>query len=615
MDNFGALELDDSGVDERIESVLLLHDSTTTPTGSDVAWPVFSTSMTMLDSPDQIQIDDASSGIDWNGRDDSSPIASQQVNQTTNPTLVVNRLRLGNTHQLGENDQAAYWPVSVNTMADSTSHILARWTNMATAETASNPRQSYYQYDVCDFFSRWAFQSKWGSRNHRPAISDHALHLRDVRRPDRVTVLDLNGDRCDIQGIDWRELKASRTEARSIRNRTCPSKHFQTISALRHGKLELPCGDTNYRFRHLKTRCQPRYWNRELRNLLAAPTRNSVFYVNASKIDCFDPSFDRIGCVADFSKVTEDGSSSLRISVLDAGNGVLLAGAVDGEYALKPLSSENDGMFTIGTTGRDVSISGKCMVNHIHTFSNRLSGLPQAVFSSNDSNVRVLDCHTNRFVQIQRTEQVVNCSATSPDGRLRLYVGDESHPTVVEAESGREVAQLHAHQDHGFACDWAPDGIHMATGHEDGTVAIWDARFWSRPYKFFETEIGGARSLRFSPLGGGRPALLVAEPADIVSIVDAVTYESRQRLDFFGEIGGVAFSPEGRSFFVANTDDVFGGVMEFERAGRRHEPAFLRQERLVGGENVPKLTVEPYCDWICEDALDEEDNLAWDLER
>lgn len=59
--------------------------------------------------------------------------------------------------------------------------------------------------------------------------------------------------------------------------------------------------------------------------------------------------------------------------------------------------------------------------------------------------------------------------------------------------------------------------------------------------------------------------LLCTEPADRISILDAQLFQSRQVHDFFGEIGGADFSPDGSEIWVGNTDRHFGGFMQYER--------------------------------------------------
>lgn len=105
---------------------------------------------------------------------------------------------------------------------------------------------------------------------------------------------------------------------------------------------------------------------------------------------------------------------------------------------------------------------------------------------------------------------------------------------------------------------------HIATSNQDKTVIIWDARTW-RALETIDSDVAGYRSLRFSPVGGGPRTLLCAEPADRISIIDAQMYQSRQVHDFFGEIGGADYAPDGGAIWVANTDPHFGGFMQFER--------------------------------------------------
>ena len=95
-------------------------------------------------------------------------------------------------------------------------------------------------------------------------------------------------------------------------------------------------------------------------------------------------------------------------------------------------------------------------------------------------------------------------------------------------------------------------------------MIIWDARTW-RPLETIDSDVAGYRSLRFSPVGGGPRTLLCCEPADRISIIDAQLYQTRQVHDFFGEIGGADYSPDGGRVWVANTDPHFGGFMQYER--------------------------------------------------
>ena len=443
---------------------------------------------------------------------------------------------------------------------------------------------------------------------------------------DTILVEDLDYEQCDYQGLDWSEIGAKREDARAIRNmlycnyRNYPDMEDRLFEDHRERASTLPTSDNSFRFRRFMPRHKAKLAHFQLRHLLAAPTKNAVFFPTAHGISCANTTFNTQRCIMDFAKRRGDGPTAVtRVSTLAASDGVVVVGGYEGEYAVKSLSSADDGCFAAGLLTR----WNNNITNHVHTLLDRRSGLPQVVFCSNDSKVRVLDCCTNTVIQTRDFGFIVNCSVTSPDGRLRLVVGDDTQPVVVDAETGRRIVGLERHHDYGFACDWSPNGVYMATGNQDGTVQIWDARNWDRPLlkEPIGTELGGVRSLHFSPVGGGRPVLLMAEPADIVSVVDAVTFETTQRFDIFGEIGGTAFVPDGSSFFVANTDQAVGGLLEFERVqwddfgkgdistARRLPPLKGCDLRLYGDEDYMPDDDEPLPeadrnDWMPDEELD-----------
>ena len=483
-------------------------------------------------------------------------------------------------------------------------------------------------FDICDFFEYWKAYHDWSdSGGLWSPIGDQAMILSDVQRPSQITANDLDGDRFDLQGLNWWELGTMRTKARGIRShlytnplasklRTQRAPHALVLAGTdttipwTQTPISLPSSDSHFRFRRLNTAHIVHLAHFELRNSsLAASSRNSIFYAGESKIICFDPTLNTKKCVLDFTQRCpgQEGSLAMTITALFAGNGVLLAGGFEGDYVMRSLFSEDDEAITSG-------LVTKCengITNHIHTFLDRRSGLPQAVFSSNDK-VRVLDCHTNTFVNEHSFPSSVNCSATSPDTRLRLHVGDFDHPWISDADTGNRIVQLQSHQGFGFACDWADDSIHMATSSESGVVQIWDARNWTYPLQTMNTEIGSVRSMHFSPVGGGRPVLLLAELADIVSVVDAATFETRQRFDFFGRIAGVSFVPDGRTFYVANEDKNFGGLMEFERVscGDGFGVVSSRRKSIRLDTEVRRRADRIAHDWVDDDELDNDPRVV-----
>lgn len=259
--------------------------------------------------------------------------------------------------------------------------------------------------------------------------------------------------------------------------------------------------------------------------------------------------------------------NGVQISTLTVGHDILVAGGFSGEYGLVNLRAPKKTKHTEGVLTHHIN----GITNHVQVYLPRNSSSPVVAFASNDMSMRVLDVTTNRFIAEHKYEHAVNCTAISPDQRLRVLVGDSRNVMICNAETGEVLQDLEGHRDFGFACDWADDGWTVATGNQDMQVKIWDARKWKSssgiacPVTTIAAEMAGVRKLKFSPLGSGKRVLVAAEPADFVNVIDAETFTSKQSLSFFGEIGGVDFTNDGQDLIVANCDSMKGGIMEFER--------------------------------------------------
>lgn len=131
-------------------------------------------------------------------------------------------------------------------------------------------------------------------------------------------------------------------------------------------------------------------------------------------------------------------------------------------------------------------------------------------------------------------------SDTSQDRLLQLLVGDREDCLIINAETCEPLGTLLKHKDDGFEWDWAQDGVHLASGNREGLVQIFDSWDWIRSVQLVACELGGARMLKFSPLGSGTRDLAMAEPADYMSVVDAQTFQYQQRFHGWVKLGGSA---------------------------------------------------------------------------
>ncbi|BFZ55920.1 hypothetical protein PYCC9005_002961 [Savitreella phatthalungensis] len=291
----------------------------------------------------------------------------------------------------------------------------------------------------------------------------------------------------------------------------------------------------------------------QLRNLVSAGSGHGVHYTAPDcRVRRYDPYSRNFNDVLQLSK--EDGlpRPPYNIASMAITPEYSCVGGFLGEYALKMHGSgeTHAGIVTDDTMG---------ITNHIDARTTR-SGSRICNISSNDNHLRILDIDRLQVMRETKFQHALNCSATSTDGRMQVVVGDTCDTLLVEAETGEILRRLEGHWDYSFACAWSSDGHTFATGSQDRTTRVYDARNTVRPLNIYKAVLGAIRSCKFSPCGR---FLAVAEPADFVHIYDLKKPGTRHTLDFFGEVAGIDWSPTTGSLFVGNADLRYGGITEY----------------------------------------------------
>jgi hypothetical protein len=432
-------------------------------------------------------------------------------------------------------------------------------------------------YDFAGFMDRWRLQSMF-DKSMSPFEIGIQPSIRLWKPPEHLNRCDVSSER-DMQAIRWRLIGPSRDQAQAARTQLHPSRCVvdgSGVSAALSRDATVTV-ESAYRFRGFTPSHRAQTCHYQLRNMLAAYNRASIFYASGSKV--FKTSLACPSSLSTLMDLTKPATSaaSFKITCLATqsrssfGDQFILAGGFYGEFALlntRSLASEPvEGFVTHAYNG---------LVTHIHTFANRRSGVPLAAFCSNDRQLRIMDLGTARFTHSFSHAHSINCAATAPDGRLRVIVGDCHDAHITDAEKGETLVTLPGHTDHGFACAWADDGIHVATGAQDRNTMVWDARNWSKPLQSLPSIRSCPRSLHFTDNG----ALLVAESDDIVSIYDAATFNKLQDICFFGAVAGLALLDGGTEMVIANADKTIGGLMSFKRT-----PDSCHNEREIEGRH------------------------------
>ncbi|KAJ4130776.1 hypothetical protein NW768_006314 [Fusarium equiseti] len=451
----------------------------------------------------------------------------------------------------------------------------------------SNPNPSMFGSEnlgLVDFLRHWAYQARFASSSLAPRLN--APCPEDIRRqarenPREISYDDLLGDRCDMQGLDWESMNTTRRYARQRRNDTFKNyvnKEGSDRWSPHMVDVDIPPSESFMRFKRYTIRQDVYLAHFQLRSVLACPSMSQVYYPRGDGVNRINLASGQTELALHNNHITGLGAL---ISTLDANHGALFAGTFNGEYYLKSLESDDKKDYSEGTITEHMG----GITNHVQIYKPRQSSGPVAAISSNDHGFRLLDLNTEKFVMQSRYRFPLNCSRISPDGRLRVMVGDDFKVLITDADTGEIQQELSGHRDYGFACDWSDDGWTVATGFQDKGVKIWDARRWcdsrgvSTPLCTIRSEMAGVRNLRFSPVGSGERVLVAAEEADYVNIINAQTFGKKQTVDIFGEIGGVAFTNDGQDLNVLVSDRDRGGLLQLERSGLGPEPYFRNSWR------------------------------------
>ncbi|KAI0452778.1 quinon protein alcohol dehydrogenase-like superfamily [Xylaria acuta] len=420
-------------------------------------------------------------------------------------------------------------------------------------------------HNCLDFLRLWRWRKRQNHMKDVRGIPRNEISITEVKEP-RITYDDLKGDEYDLQGINWQHIGVTRSSARKCRAKTFRNYTNKPNSDAWDPSVPdrlLTRHENYFRFRSMDLRTDVRLLHFQLRNIMGCASRTAVYYPCISgTVRRLDPTTGYVKTAMRFKT-----SNDAQVSTIAAEEGMLVTGSFYGTYRYRRLETEDESWCYDGRLTDHVS----GITNHVQVNSSRYSSTPIAAFASNDYGFRMVDLARNETILNNMYDYALNCTALSTDKRLRVMVGDMQNVLITDAGTGEIVKSLEGHRDYGFACDWAPDGWTVATGNQDKSIRIWDARKWSNSQgksssvSVIRTEMAGVRSLRFSPLGSGKRLLLAAEEADVINIIDAQTFNSKQTIDVFGELAGVSFTSAGQEVVALSSDPVRGGVLSLER--------------------------------------------------
>ncbi|KAL3614908.1 hypothetical protein CASFOL_040569 [Castilleja foliolosa] len=243
-----------------------------------------------------------------------------------------------------------------------------------------------------------------------------------------------------------------------------------------------------------------------------------------------------------------EGFTRTHVSTFAVRDNLLIAGGSKGELICKDLNRRGIS-FCTRTTYDDNAITNAIDIYNAPSSSN------------NDCGVRDYDMERFQLVKHFSCPWPVNHTAMSPDGKIIAIVGDNPKGMLVDSQTGKTIGHVREHLDFSFATAWHPDGHVFATGNQDKTCRVWDARNLSSSVAVLKGNMGAIRSIRFTSDG---QLMATAEPADFVHIYDVKSgYEKEEEIDFYGETSGFSFSPDKDSLFVGVWDPFYSSLMQY----------------------------------------------------
>ncbi|KAI3662269.1 hypothetical protein MP638_001466 [Amoeboaphelidium occidentale] len=374
----------------------------------------------------------------------------------------------------------------------------------------------------------------------------------------------------DWLGIPWERFTYSREDYRQ--NRVKQYFNYTNIAydlnSIKNQFANVQENGDFYRFFYSRLKETPSVPHFQLRNLISASSRNQLYLGCSTVVKRWDSLNHRCTPVMDLARRPGVSASTFRITCICTKDDLLFAGGYLGEIAMQKISqsTETSAECHIGHVAED---EHNGITNFIDAVSSR-SGATLALCSNNDNSVRYIGLQpSSLFKQLAcfKFPFAVNCTKQSPDFRLLCVTGDSTTSFLIDARTGETIHELSGHLDYSFACDWSPDGMQVCTGNQDQTTRVYDVRNLSQSLVCLKGKMASVRGTHYSSDGN---FLVAAEAADFVQIYDVKSgYKRAQVIDIFGEIAGVALSPDSDTLFISSADDTYGGIIELEKNQKR----------------------------------------------
>jgi hypothetical protein len=403
--------------------------------------------------------------------------------------------------------------------------------------------------------------SSAGGRNRTVFSNPNRVETPSVGVPkDTIVPFDLVSGEYDYQGIPWSRFSISRPDYRSKRMREYSNYNNVNWNAQLEYKRRTEISPVkrveNNFFSFFETfkAINPTIDHFQLRHLLWSSSNSHSYYVSNSTLYAFDR----------FSKISRKvhATNPQQMASCHVDHGLAVSGCFDSEIKVSQQGS-TDG-YPMGewkhVLTKKMSTLDNSITNHVAIVSPTT-----LIVANNDSFVSAVDLPSSSCQQIFKWNSAVNHVSVNPmDERLMCLSGDQCEVSLVDRRTCKAETVLHGHLDFSFCSSWGGGGSTLlCTGSQDGTCRVWDTRYPSLSVRCLGSILGAVRSAKFSNDGKW---LAFSEPADFIHIYKTDTFEECQVIDFFGNVSGIAFTPDSSLFSISLADTMFGCLVDFKIA-------------------------------------------------
>lgn len=388
------------------------------------------------------------------------------------------------------------------------------------------------------------------SRRHRGGFPFQQRGLPGDQNKDVIRPVDVSEGEFDYQGIPWPRFSISRTDYRTKRVREYSNYNNVNWTAQLEMKRRFDLSKVRrvrndmFYFNETFRTVNPTIDHFQLRHLLWNTSNTASYLVSNSSL-------------YEFNKKTRamrriQSCNPQQLASCHVDHGLAATGSFDSEVKITRLSDSSQ------ILAIKVSTDPNSITNHVV-----ISDASNIVVANNDSHVSEITLEEGgRITSRHKWSTAVNHASVSPNGSLLCLSGDKCEISLMERRTGEIVMDLEGHLDFSFCSSWRGDWT-VSTGSQDGTCRIWDLRKTGHgSVACLGSLLGAIRCCKFSPDGR---YLAVSEPADFVHVHDVTSgLREVQLLDFFGNIGGIAFTPDSSKLSISLADTMFGCLVDFQ---------------------------------------------------